>query len=188
MNAGETTRALEGVCACADGDRPVALAIEDLSAVVRRYKPSIHATCLRLLRDRALAIEVTRDVVRAIYLRLPELGAAVVRARSWILDVTIREVFGRVRIAGELLLEDGVVPAGSAAARRLADLSSVERRDAVARAAAEVGPALRRAVCLRYAERLPWPTIDAVLDRGGSHALVQGARGRFAGVLIQQLA
>jgi DNA-directed RNA polymerase specialized sigma24 family protein len=152
-------------------------------ALVRRHRRAIHSLARDVLGDTDLARQVTSRTLQEIYRRLPEM---VDRDRvPWtrLYQLASERVFDAVRSTDELLVVDGVVPAGSAEAAALRELSMRARRRLVSDAVARLDPRMQVVSRLRYVERLPHGTIDAWLGETCAVGLLRAARGPLSRVV-----
>lgn len=144
----------------AAGDRDACAALYDLLG------PTVYGMACRIVREPALAEEVTQDVFLTVWQSAPSFDSSRGTARTWILtlthrravDVVRREQAQRDRTARSATL-DGHEPFDEVADEVLARAETWAAQEQVSRAMSSLTPLQRRSITLAYFEGLTYTQV-----------------------------
>lgn len=131
--------------------------------IVRAYETPVYNYVLRLVRDRALAEDLTQEVFLRVYQGLPKFSLRCLFT-TWLFQVTKNRVLDELR-ANERRPR-GVVPIEDIAPLEVLDapVERIEAVDAVWRAVDQLNPDLKMALLLRDVVGLPYAEIADTLE------------------------
>jgi RNA polymerase sigma-70 factor (ECF subfamily) len=139
-----------------------AAAFEDL---MKRYEGLVYRTCYGYTRDRDDALDVTQEVFVRVYEKIDSFRGTG-SFKGWLLRITHNEslnwIRGRARHGEHDRLTEANAP--GLEARQEADLSQQEDLDLIGAALLHLNPKQRKALTLRYFERMPIREIASRLD------------------------
>jgi RNA polymerase sigma-70 factor (ECF subfamily) len=136
-------------------------AFEDL---MRIYERVVYRTCFSYTRNREDALDVTQEVFVKVFERIGSFRGSG-SFRGWVLRITHNESLNWIRGRTRHAEYDQLTAANSpeVAPRQEADLLRSESRDLVAGALLRLNPRQRRALTLRYFERMSIDEISSLL-------------------------
>ncbi len=146
--------------------------------LLRRYRDSVYLWCFRYVRDHERALDMAQEVLLSAYERLGQFQERSAFS-SWLFAIARNRCLNEMR--RDAWRDDAELDALPDPGPSVADRIDAELRDGrlAALANAVLDPLERRAVWLRYAERMPVEGITSLLgldQKSGARGLLQRAR------------
>jgi len=137
-------------------------AFEDL---MKSYEGLVYRTCFGYTRNRDDALDVTQEVFVRVYERIASFRDSG-SFKGWLLCIAHNESLNWIRRRARHGEHDELTAANSPdiEARQESDLSQQESRDLIATALLHLNPRQRKALTLRYFERMSISEISSLLE------------------------
>ncbi|HEY7642443.1 MAG TPA: sigma-70 family RNA polymerase sigma factor [Steroidobacteraceae bacterium] len=130
------------------------------AALVRRYQRTVYSIALRMLSDRHRAEDLAQEVFLQLYRSLDDIGSDAHLA-FWLRKVTVNRAIDRIR--QEARYDNEPLSEAAAVAEDVVDADPLLQRH-LAELVAQLPPAARAVVVLRYQEDLDPVDIASTLD------------------------
>ncbi len=137
-------------------------AFEDL---MKSYEGLVYRTCFGYTRNRDYALDVTQEVFVKVYEKIASFRGSG-SFKGWLLRITHNESLNWIRSRARHGEHDELTTANSPdlEARQENDLSQQESRDLIGTALLHLNPRQRKALTLRYFERMSISKISSLLE------------------------